>query len=197
MQKRLRGSKRVILKKVTALNLFADQATQVQAIMEATGAQEVAPLVRELLDEALAARRRKSIHREEVEQPPPTQDVAETLQTIQTLLLRIIEQGQTHLRIQRLTLELLQEAIVEARAGRMSLWETVAAPALRERGSSAQQVADLFEAKTEEAQDYSYGLAEQIRDQLVAEERDSESATVDDDDRQGQLIYDHSDAPEN
>ena len=68
MQKRLRGSKRAILKKVTAVNLFADQATQIQAIMEATGAQEVAPVVRLLLDEAFGARRRKSVH---VEEPEP------------------------------------------------------------------------------------------------------------------------------
>jgi len=176
---------------VTALNLFADQATQIQAIMEAAGAQEVAPLVRELLDEALAARRRKSVHREEAEQPPPTQDIPETLQTIQTLLLRTIGQGQRALRIERISLELLQDTLVEARAGRMSLWETLAVPALRERGSSAQQIADLFDAKTEEAKDFAYALAEEIRDQLDAAETHPASATDDDDDdRQERFVYD-------
>jgi hypothetical protein len=171
MQKRLRGSKRAIIKKVTAVNLFADQATQIQAIMEATGAQEVAPVVRLLLDEALRARRRKSVHSENDEPPPPTQDVPETLQTIQTLLLRLI---QTNFRIGSLSLELLQETLVEARAGRMDLWESVAIPALRNQGKSAEDIANPFDAQTEEAKDFAYGLAEELKNQLDGPEADSE-----------------------
>lgn len=37
-----------------------DQVYQIRAIMEATGAVKDAPVIRELLDEALTARRRKS-----------------------------------------------------------------------------------------------------------------------------------------
>lgn len=190
MQKRLRGSKRAIIKKVTAVNLFADQATQIQAIMEATGAQEVAPIVRVLLDEALRARRRKSVHSENDEPPPPTQDVPETLQTIQTLMLRLIGQGQTNFRIGSLSLELLQETLVEARAGRMNLWESVAVPALREQGQSTDDIAKLFDTQTEDAKDFAYGLAEELKNQLDGPEADSETPTVDEDDRQGRLVYD-------
>lgn len=194
MQKRLRGSKRSIIKKVTAVNLFADQATQIQAIMEATGAQEVAPVVRLLLDEALGARRRKTVHSEVTEPPPPTQDVPETLQTIQTLLLRLIGQGRTIFRLESLNLELLQETLAEARAGGMRLWETVATPSLREKGKSSQDISRLFEKQTEEAKDFAYALAEEIKDQLLASETDSENPTADDnDDRQGRLSYDRSD----
>lgn len=178
------------------MNLYADQATQIQAIMEATGAQEVAPLVRELLDEALAARRRKSVHHQEEEQPPPTQDVPETLQTLQTLLLRLIGQGQTVFRIESLNLELLQETLAEARAGRVGMWEYLSVPALREKGRSIDEIGKLFEAQTREVQDFAYGLAEEIKDQLDAPEADSESSAADDDDRQGRLIYDHTNARE-
>ncbi|MGH9963151.1 MAG: hypothetical protein ACREBC_39545, partial [Pyrinomonadaceae bacterium] len=76
-------------------------------------------MVRQLVDEALAARRRKSVQPVENDEPPRTQDVPETLQTIQTLLLRLIGQGQTNFQIGSLSLELLQETLVEARAGRM------------------------------------------------------------------------------
>lgn len=191
MQKRSRSSRRTLTKRVTSINFYVDQATQIQAIMEATGSTKEAPLVRQLVDEALAARRRKLAHAEVLEQPLPVQGTSETLHTIQTLQLRTIGQGQKALRVDRISLELLQETLVEARAGRIGLWETLAVPSLRERGSSAQQISDLFDAKTEEAKDFAYGLAEEIRDQLDAAETNSASAT-DDDDRQGRLSYDDS-----
>lgn len=190
MQKRSRSSRRTLTKRVTSINFYVDQATQIQAIMEATGSTKEAPLVRQLVDEALGARRRKLVHREEAQQPPPIQDMPEALQTIQTLQLRGIGQVEVALRIQRITLELLQETLVEARAGRIGLWETLAVPSLREKGSSAQHSADLFDAKTEEAKDFAYGLAEEIRDQPDAVETDSASATVEDDDRQERFVYD-------
>lgn len=190
MQKRLRGSKRAILKKVTAVNLFADQAIQIQAIMEATGAQEVAPVVRLLLDEALRTRRRKTVHPENNEPPPPTQDVPETLQTIQTLMLRLIGQGQTNFRIGSLSLELLQETLVEVRAGRMELWDSLAVPRLREKGSTVEEIAGVFDAQTEEAKTFTYGLAEALKNQLDDPEMDCEISTIDEDDRQGRLVYD-------
>ena len=188
MQKRLR-SKRLIIKKVTALNLFADQATQIQAIMEATGAQEVAPVMRELLDEALAARRRKSVHRE-VEQPAPTQEFSETLQTIQTLLLRLIGQGEVAFSINSVNLELLQETLVEARAGRMGLWESIAVPTLKEKGTSVEEMARFVDVKTVEAKDFAYGLAQEIKNDLEATEIEGTSGTTDDEDRQRRLVYD-------
>jgi hypothetical protein len=41
--------------------MYMDQIHQVRAIMEATGAVKDAPVIRELRDEALAARRRKAV----------------------------------------------------------------------------------------------------------------------------------------
>jgi len=67
-----------------------DQVYQVRAIMEATGALKDAPVIRELLDEALGARRRKAAGIYDAEQPPG-QGTAETLHTLQTLLLKLIK----------------------------------------------------------------------------------------------------------
>src|SRR6266852_328693 len=116
MQKRFRSSKRALTKRVTSFNFYVDQATQIQAIMEATGTTMEAPLVRQLVDEALAARRRNLVPLETPAAPiAPLQDGSEILETIQTLLLRIIGQGETNYRIGSITLELLQEALSEAR----------------------------------------------------------------------------------
>src|SRR5437870_3081702 len=121
MNKRLRGSRRGLTKKVTSINFFVDQATQIQAIMEATGETKEAPLVRLLVDEALAARRRKSVTQEAAEQPAPMPDIFETLETVQTLLLRMVGQGEAIFRLQGVNLELLQEDLVESRAASLRL----------------------------------------------------------------------------
>lgn len=194
MHKRSRSSRRTLTKRVTSINFYVDQATQIQAIMEATGSTKEAPLVRQLVDEALAARRRKSVQPAEAEEPTPTQDVPEILETIQTLLLRLIGQGQTNFRIGSLSLELMQETLVEVRAGRMGLWESLAVPMLREKGIMVEEIAGLFDAQTEEAKFFAYGLAEELKNQLDTPETDSEHSAIDDDDRQGRLVYDLNEA---
>ena len=69
--------------------MYMDQIYQVRAIMEATGAIKDAPVIRELLDEALAARRRKAAGITDSEEPPG-QEITEALHTLQTLLLKLI-----------------------------------------------------------------------------------------------------------
>ena len=195
MQKRFRSSKRALTKRVTSFNFYVDQATQIQAIMEATGTTMEAPLVRQLVDEALAARRRKLVPLETPAPIAPLQDGSEILETIQTLLLRIIGQGETNYRIGSITLELLQEALSEARAARLGLWDHLVAPELKGRGNSSQEIAELFEAKTKQAQAFAYGLAGEIKNQLLAVEGASVAAmvSVDDNDRQGRLLYEVTD----
>jgi len=195
MQKRFRSSKRALTKRVTSFNFYVDQATQIQAIMEATGTTMEAPLVRQLVDEALAARRRKLVPLETPAPIAPLQDGSEILETIQTLLLRIIGQGETNYRIGSITLELLQEALSEARAARLGLWDHLVARELTGRGNSNQEIAELFDAKTKQAQEFAYGLAGEIKNQLLAAEGASVAAmvSVDDNDRQGRLLYEVSD----
>ena len=93
------------------------------------------------------------------------------------------------MRAESLSLELLQETLAEARAGRIGLWESLAVPALKESGRNVRQIASLFDHQTEEAKNFAYGLAEEIRDELLAGEADSNIAS-DDDDRQGRLYDD-------
>ena len=77
MTVRPRGRKRTLSKHVSSFNMWMDQVYQVRAIMEATGALKDAPVIRELLDEALSARRRKALGITDSEEPPgqdaPTQ----------------------------------------------------------------------------------------------------------------------------
>ena len=192
----MRKSNRVLFKpKVYGFNPWSDQVPAIKQIMEEIGQESEAPVLRMLIDEALRARRRKVAGIESPEQPPPAQELAETLQTIQALLLRMIGQGQTAFRIQSLSLELLQETLAEARAGRLGLWESVSAPAHRQAGSSTQKLASLFDEHTDTGKDFAYDLAEEINRQLVASEADKSAPTVNDEDRQGRLAYD-SDARE-
>ncbi len=89
MKRGLRG-KRTLQKKVTSFNLYADQTAQIQAIMEATGEQKESPLMRQLLDEGLAIRRRKLVHQEASEQTPAIPNAVETLETMKSLLLKML-----------------------------------------------------------------------------------------------------------
>ena len=109
MAKSVRGSKRTLVRRSSCVNLYADQAIQVQAIMESVGETKESPVLRLLLDEALAARRRKSVNRSEPEPPPPPLEIGEILQTVQTLLLKLIRQNDTGLRAHGISLVLLQE----------------------------------------------------------------------------------------
>ena len=65
------------------------------------------------------------------------------------------------------------------------------------KGKSPREIAELFDAKTVEAQDFAYGLAEDIKTQLLATETKITATEIDDnDDRQGRLLYDATSAPE-
>lgn len=192
-----RNSKRTLLKKITSLNLYIDQAVQIKALMEATRAEKEAPVLRQLIDEALAARRRKFVEHPQPELPPATQDISETLQTIQTLMLRMIGQGESTSQMQSVSLELIQEAVAEARSGKMNVWEFLVAPGLRDKGKSTGEIAQLFDVQNEDAKDYAYGLAAEIKKELDADASDETSNTVDDEDRQESFVYEPSDTSGN
>ena len=160
----MRKSKRAIVKsKVYGFNPWADQVPAINQIMEETGQRSEAPVVRDLVDEALAARRRNAGPAQSPEQPLPDEGMAETLQTIQTLLLRMIAEEETVSRMHGVTLELVQETLTEARAGRRLSWSNLVAPLLREKGLSSEEIERRFDTQTEETRNYAYALAEQIK----------------------------------
>jgi hypothetical protein len=61
MTVRPRGRKRTLTKHVSSFNMYMDEVYQIRAIMEATGAVKDAPVICELLEEALGARRRQGV----------------------------------------------------------------------------------------------------------------------------------------
>ena len=170
MKRGLRG-KRALQKKVTSFNLYADQTAQIQAIMEATGEQKESPLIRQLVDEGLAIRRRKLVHQEASEQTPAIPNAVETLETMKSLLLKMLGESTTTLQVEYVNLGLIQDTLAETRANRMTVWEKLVVPALREQGKSDQEIAELLEQYTAEAKDFAYGLAEEIREENLAEEK--------------------------
>src|SRR4029079_9610249 len=107
MTVRPRGRKRTLSKKVSSFNMYMDQFYQVRAIMEATGAVKDAPVIRELLDEALAARRLKAAGITDSEEPPG-QEITETLHTLQTLMLKLIRREELVFKRQIVGLKLLK-----------------------------------------------------------------------------------------
>src|SRR5688572_14123925 len=157
--------KRALLKKVTSLNLYADQWAQIQAIMEGSRAEKEAPVLRELIDEALGARRRKFVRQDQEETPPANLEV-EVLETIRLHMVKLLERSKTCLRVDGVNLGLLQETLAETRAGRKCVWERLVVPRLREQGHSEDDISNVFEVETAGAKDFAYALAEEIRQRV-------------------------------
>jgi len=178
MQKSAKSSKRRLLNRTSGVNLYADQSIQVQAIMESVGAKKEAPVLRTLLDEALAARRRKSVDPRAPEPPEPAIDLNEVLQTIQMLLLKLIRQNEITLRAQGLSLVLIQETLAEATGSRKIVWNKLEVPPLMEAGLSLREIDERLAADISEAKDHAYALAEQIRQRQSRQVNESQSTPM-------------------
>src|SRR5262245_36320166 len=166
----MRTKKRsLVATKVYGFNPWMDQPLAINQIMESTGQRSEAPVIRDLIDEALTARRRKTSDVESAKHAP-REELSETLQAVQALLMKLIEQGETGVRAQSVSLELLQEVAAEARAGRAGLWEAMAVPTLRQNGKDDAQIAGTFDRHTNDGKHFAYSLAEQIRNELLDEE---------------------------
>ena len=159
---RPRGRKRSLSKKVSSFNMWMNQVYQVRAIMEATGAVKDAPVIRELLDEALGARRRKALGITDSEEPPG-QETAETLHTIQTLLLRLIKRIEMSFRGQNISLKLQRETLIEARAGREVGFEALVETPWMEKGKSKETMTNFFDMKTRYVKEYVDEVIQKIK----------------------------------
>jgi hypothetical protein len=154
--------KRVIAKaKVYGFSPWVDQVDAINQIMKETGETTESVILRKLLDEALEARRKKS------SSVPPGEDShvepGGRLETIETLLMRLVRQGDTSFLIQDVCLGLLQDVLAEAHATRRISWESLVMPQLREEGVAPDELQHRFELQTDQAKDYAYGVAEQIK----------------------------------
>src|ERR1041384_698963 len=99
------SKRRVMAKaKVYGFGPWVDQVDAINQIMRDTGEKNESALLRKLVDEALDARRRKR-----QSAPPPEQDSAGLRpETIESLLMRLVRQGDVSLRIEDVCLALLQ-----------------------------------------------------------------------------------------
>jgi hypothetical protein len=119
-------------------------------------------VIRELLDEALSARRRKQAGIYDSEEPPG-QGIAETLHTLQTLLLKLIRREELIFSNQNVGLKLLLETFAEARTGREITWGEFVRKPLLEKGRTAQELADYFNMRTQSAKEYGVELLEKVK----------------------------------
>src|SRR6185369_17472092 len=113
------------------------------------------------VDEALDARRRKSQSLpllQEAENEP-----SDSLHTIESLLVRLVRQGDTSLRIQDVCLALLQDVLAKAHATHTISWEFLAVPHLRDEGIGPKELENRFMLQAGQAKDYAYGQAERIK----------------------------------
>lgn len=93
----------------------------------------------------------------------PAKKAAGTLQSIETLLMRLVRQGDTSLRIQDVCLALLQDVLAEAHATRRVSWESLVVPQLLEQGVHANESERQFMLQADQAKNYAYGVAERIK----------------------------------
>ena len=159
---RPRGRKRSLSKKVSSFNMYMDQMYQIRAIMEATGAEKDAPVIRELLDEALGARRRKALGIADWEEPPG-QGKDETLNTIQVLLLKLLKREEVNRLNRNLGLRMLRETFIEARACRDVAYEEIVQKPWLEKGKTRETMNNYFELKTRNAVEYVEGVIKEIK----------------------------------
>ena len=169
---RPRGRQRSLSKKVSSFNMYMDQTYQIRAIMEATGAVKDAPVIRELLDEALAVRRRKAAGITDSEEPPG-QEISETLHTLQTLLLKLIRREELVFKRQSVGLRLLKEAVIEARSGREIVFEELVEKPWMAKGKSTETMTNFFDMKSRYATEYVDGVIAKIKRDLETEENRS------------------------
>ncbi len=159
----MRKGKRTISKtKTYGFQPWADQIDAINAIITKTGAKE-ATILRKLVDEALVARRLREAEGE-LEQTTGVKGIADALGTLQTLLMKLVRQGDTSLRTQDVSLALLQETLAEARAARRVAWDGATAR-MKSEGLNSRQIDERFEKESDEAKRFAYGIAKEIKDE--------------------------------
>lgn len=157
----MRKAKRVISKtKTYGFNPWVDQFDAINQIMADTGEKE-STVLRKLIDEALIARRRKTADKE-LAVESSEEGGTETLRAIQNLLIKLVGLTDKSLRVQDVSLALLQDTLAEARAGRKVSWEQLVAK-LKEQGLSTKEISKRFADETVDAKNFAYVNAKEIK----------------------------------
>jgi hypothetical protein len=142
-------------------NPYMDQIDTINQIMKGAGEKNESAFLRKLVDEALTARRNKDQLLPLTEQSDNA--LSDRFQTIETLLMRLIRQGEISLRIEDVCLALLQDVLAEAHAGRRLSWESLVAPQLRKEGVDVSDLEQRFMLQNDQAKIYAYGVAQRIK----------------------------------
>ena len=140
---------------------WLDQIDTINQIMTETGEKTESVLLRKLVDEALNARRKKSQSLPLIEESD--NGLVDRLQTIESLLMRLVRQGNTSFLIQDVCLALLQAVLVESHATRRLLWESLVMPQLKEQSVDTNDLERRFILQAEQAKDYAYSIAARIK----------------------------------
>jgi hypothetical protein len=157
-----KGKRTISKSKTYGFNPWADQIDAINAIITKTGAKE-ATVIRKLVDEALVARRLRQAD-VELEATSGVKGISEALETIQTVMMKLVKQGDTSLRTQDVSLALLQETLAEARAGRQVAWDSSKSK-MKEDRMSSREIDERFEKETAEAKRFAYSVAKEIKDE--------------------------------
>jgi len=155
------SKRRVMAKaKVYGFGPWVDQVDAINQIMKDTGERNESALLRKLVDEALDARRKKS------RSAPATEQGSTSVrpETIESLLMRIVRQGDVSIRIEDVCLALLQAILAEAYATRRLVWESLVLPQLRDAKIDVNELERRFVLQEDQANDYAYRLAVQIKE---------------------------------
>jgi hypothetical protein len=155
------SKRRVMAKsKIYGFSPWVDQVDAINQIMKDTGERTESAVLRQLVDETLDARRKKSQSTPVIEK---SDHAGVRLETIESLLLRVVRQGHVSLRIEDVCLALLQDVLAEAYATRSLLWESLVLPQLRAAGNDVNELERRFVVETDRAKDYAYGEAQRIK----------------------------------
>ena len=161
------SKRRVMAKaKVYGFSPWVDQVDAINQIMKVTGERNESAVLRKLVDEALDARRKKSQSASLTEN---SDNAGVRLVTIESLLMRLVCEGDVSFRVEDVCLALLQDVLAEAYATRRLLWESLVLPQLCGAGIHVDELESRFALQREEARSYAYGLAEQLRQSQESE----------------------------
>ena len=163
---RVRGRKRSLSKKVSSFNMYDDQVYQIRAIMESSGEYKDAPVIRQLLDEALRARRLKVLGYADDE--PPGQGTAETLNTIQVLLLKLVKHADGLLSNQNVLVMLLLETFIAAQHGRDTVFDVLVKDPWILKGKTHETMRNFYDMKTTDTRKKANELLEQFKKKVAA-----------------------------
>ena len=156
------SKRRVMAKsKIYGFKPWVDQVDAVDQIMKDSGERTESTVLRKLVDEALDARRKK---RQSDPLTEKSDDAGVRLETIESLLMRLVREADISYRIEDVCLALLQVVLAEAYATRRLLWESLVLPQLRDAGMDATELERRFVLQEDHAKEYAYGLAVRIKE---------------------------------